>query len=366
MADPTAVVMLSMGEPNDLDDVRRYFSALLMDRELMQLPMQKRLSPLMARMSAPGARRQHAEVGGPRLKGWLERQGEAMVRALDDLSPATAPHRHYLALRYSDPSTDATLRRMKADGVRRAVAMPQFPQFSCTTSGSSLNELWRGVERTGLHSAFTWSVLDRWYRHPAYVASMAETVRAGLADFDAGDRDRVLLLFSAHSMPMKVINKGDPYPHEIHASVDAIMDELDVPNAYRVSFQSKVGPVPWLGPSTIAAVEKLAGQGVTKVLVVCVAFTSDHIETLYEIDVDLFRRAEAAGIREIRRAPAPNVRPAFVTALAEIVAGHLKSGEAASAQYPVQCLGCDNALCRTVVHSVAGGYDTTEPTATLR
>jgi ferrochelatase len=348
-ADPTAVVMLSMGEPNDLDDVGRYFSVLMQDRELMQLPVQRVLAPLIARMSTPGARKQHAEAGGPQLKGWLERQGEAMASALDELSPMTAPHRHYLALRYSDPFSEETLRQMKADGVRRAVAMPQYPQYSCTTSGSSLNELWRAIERTGTRDAFEWSVLDRWYAHPAYASAMAETVRAGLDAFDGADRDDVLLLFSAHSMPMSVINKGDPYPHEIHASVDAVMNELDVPNPYRVSWQSKVGPVPWLGPSTISAVELLAEQGYRKVLVVCVAFTSDHIETLYEIDVDLFRRAKKAGITQIRRSPGPNVRPPFIRALAEIVADHLKSGETASTQYPVRCFGCDNELCRQVL-----------------
>ena len=127
-----------------------------------------------------------------------------MVERLDRLSPETAPHGFYVAFRYVTPKSEDALRAMAADGVERAVAFTQYPQFSCSTTGSSLNELWRAAERTGLRDAFEWSIIDRWPVHDGFIAAMTETVREGLEQFDPADRDQVLLLFSAHSLPLDV------------------------------------------------------------------------------------------------------------------------------------------------------------------
>ena len=249
--------------------------------------------------------------------------------------------------------TEQALAAMKADGVKRAVAFTQYPQFSCATTGSSLNELWRAARRLGLQRDFEWSVIDRWFAHPRFVEAMTETVRAGLDGFASEERDDVLIVFSAHSLPMSVVNRGDAYPAEVGATVHAVMERLGYAHEYLISYQSEVGPVPWLGPSTESVVRELGAKKRRNVLVVPVAFTSDHIETLHELDIEYGELAAEVGITKYVRAPALNDLPVFQDALAGIVAEHLRSGEPCSLQYGLRCPGCVNPQCRDIPRPVA-------------
>jgi ferrochelatase len=273
-----------------------------------------------------------------------------MVTRLDRLSPETAPHRFYVAFRYTRPTSDDALRRMRADGIERAVAFTQYPQFSCSTTGSSLNELWRAASRTGLRDAFEWTILDRWPVHPGFIEAMTETVRDGLDQFTPSDREQVLILFSAHSLPLDVIDRGDSYPQEVGASVQGVVERLGTSNPYLLAYQSDVGPVRWLGPSTAQVLRRLGARGQRHVLVVPIAFTSDHIETLSELDREYGEVAHEAGITHYRRAPALNDRPRFLDALAEMVRDHLRSGALHSSQYPMRCAGCTNPQCRNILN----------------
>ena len=155
----------------------------------------------------------------------------------------------------------------------------------------------------------------------------------GWKDFDPEDRNRAVLLFSAHSLPLDVIDRGDAYPQEVGASVQRVVERLGVTNPYVLAYQSDVGPVRWLGPSTAQVIERLGARGEKRVLVVPIAFTSDHIETLSELDQEYGEVAHKAGITQYKRAPALNARPLFLDALADIVREHLASGEVL--QHPV-------------------------------
>lgn len=166
------------------------------------------------------------------------------------------------------------------------MAFTQYPQFSCATTGSSLNELWRAAAKLGLSNEFEWSVIDRWSAHPRYVEAVVETIRQGLEEFTEEEREDVVLVFSAHSLPLSVVNRGDAYPEEVGATVHEVMKRLDFAYEYMISYQSDVGPVPWLGPSTEEMIEHLGQQKRNNVLVVGISFTSDHIETLSEIDIE--------------------------------------------------------------------------------
>ena len=233
-----------------------------------------------------------------------------MVERLDRLSPETAPHGFYVAFRYVTPKSEDALRAMAADGVERAVAFTQYPQFSCSTTGSSLNELWRAAERTGLRDAFDWSIIDRWPVHAGFIAAMAETVREGLEQFEPAERDQVLILFSAHSLPLHVIDRGDPYPQEIGASVQAVVERLAA--AEPLSAGLPVGGrarSAGSGPSTERVIRRLGERGQKHVLVVPIAFTSDHIETLSELDREYGEVAHRVGITHYRRTPGAQ-RPA--------------------------------------------------------
>ncbi|MEJ2667878.1 MAG: ferrochelatase [Deinococcales bacterium] len=351
---PTGIVMMNLGGPKDLGDVQPFLLELFADREIIQLPMQDWLGPFIARRRTKGVQRNYSDIGGgsPILK-WTEEQGRGMVERLDRLSPATAPHKVYVAFRYVKPKSEDALTAMKADGVTRAVAFTQYPQFSCSTTGSSLNELWRAAQRLDLQDAFEWSVLDRWPTHPRFIEAMTRTVEDGLRQFRQEEREDVLIVFSAHSLPMSVINRGDAYPGEIGATVHEVMTRLDYGYEYLISYQSSVGPVPWLGPSTEQVVKDLGAKGRKNVLVVGIAFTSDHIETLHELDIEYGELAHQVGIDNFKRAPALNGLPLFQDALAEVVRDHLASGEACTRQYGLRCPGCTNAQCRNILNPVA-------------
>ena len=346
--------MMNLGGPKDLSEVEPFLLELFADREIIQLPMQDQLGPFIARRRVKGVQKNYEDIGGgsPILE-WTELQGRGMCERLDELSPETAPHKFYVAFRYINPRSEDALQAMKRDGVKRAVAFTQYPQFSCATTGSSLNELWRAARRLDLQNEFEWSVIDRWPTESTFVDAMAQTVRDGLSQFSEQDREDALILFSAHSLPMSIINRGDAYPLEVSATIHEVMKRLNYSNEYLLSYQSEVGPVPWLGPSTEKVIEQLGEKKRRNVLVVGIAFTSDHIETLHELDIEYGELAHEAGITNYKRAPALNGMPLFQDALANIVAQHLASGEACSPLYGLRCPGCVNPQCRNILNPVA-------------
>lgn len=344
---------MNLGGPKTLTDVGPFLHQLFADREIIQLPFQSLLGPFIATMRTKGVQQLYEGIGGgsPILE-WTEIQGRAMCERLDKLSPATAPHKFYVAFRYIEPTSEDALVAMKRDGVTRAIAFTQYPQFSCATTGSSLNELWRAVGKLGLVNTFRWSVIDRWPTHSTFIDAMTETVRQGLEQFTPEERNDVLLLFSAHSLPLSIVNRGDAYPAEVAASVHEVMQQLDFAYEYMISYQSEVGPVPWLGPSTEQTIEHLGRQKRRNVLVVGITFTNDHIETLSELDIEYAELATERGIAKFRRAPALNDESLFLDAMADIVFDHMTSGDVCSRQYPLRCAGCTNAQCRNIVNPV--------------
>lgn len=272
-------------------------SRLFHDGDLIPLPFQRILAPIIAKRRTPQIEKQYAAIGGGSpIRKWTEHQGAEMATILDELSPSTAPHKAYTMFRYADPLTTETLTKMKADGVKRAIAFTQYPQYSCSTTGSSLNELYRHASKTpgmGADSSaegggIKWSVIDRWATHPGLVDAFAQNILVSLEKYPESSRNDAVLLFSAHSLPMDIVNRGDPYPMEVAATVNAVIARLreltGFESPYRLVWQSQVGPKPWLGMKTPDALKGLAKNGRKNVVLVPIAFTSDHIETLYELD----------------------------------------------------------------------------------
>ena len=350
----TGIVLMNLGGPKTTEDVGPFLLELFADREIIQLPLQKWLGPFIAKRRTSSVQELYEGIGGgsPILK-WTREQGQGMIERLDRLSPETAPHRFYVAFRYIHPRSEDALQQMKEDGVERTVAFTQYQQFSCATTGSSLNELWRAASRLGMARDFTWSVIDRWPTHPGFVDVMAKKVREGLEKFPEEERDDVLLLFSAHSLPLSIIDRGDPYPQEVGASVHEVMRAGGFTNQFLLAYQSEVGPVRWQGPSTEQVIKDLGAKGRKNVLVVGIAFTSDHIETLSEIDIEYAELAEEVGIENFERAPSFNGDRDFQDVLADIVLEHLKSGEACTGQYGLRCPGCENPQCRNILNPVS-------------
>ncbi|KAJ8486967.1 hypothetical protein ONZ51_g4478 [Trametes cubensis] len=321
---PTAIVMLNMGGPSTVPETHDFLKNLFMDGDLIPLPFQSVLAPLIAKRRTPQIEKQYEDIGGGSpILHYTKLQGERMAALLDELHPATAPHKSYVAFRYARPLTDEAARQMKADGVKRAVAFTQYPQYSCSTTGSSLNELYRRGKAGEAGDGVEWSVIDRWGTHPGFIEAVAQNIERALAKFPAERRSETVLLFSAHSLPMSVVNRGDPYVLEVSATVSAVMDRLGHSNPYRLVWQSQVGPSAWMGMQTSEAIKGLARLGRKQVVLVPIAFTSDHIETLYELDLEYVKEGQELGM-EVQRAESLNDSPVFIRALADLAASHLK------------------------------------------
>ncbi|KAM5222358.1 ferrochelatase, mitochondrial isoform 4-T4 [Ctenodactylus gundi] len=307
--------MLNMGGPETLGDVHDFLLRLFLDRDLMTLPIQNKLAPFIAKRRTPKIQEQYRKIGGGSpIKMWTSRQGEVMVKLLDEMSPDTAPHKYYIGFRYVHPLTEEAIEEMERDGLERAIAFTQYPQYSCSTTGSSLNAIYRYYNEVGKKPSMKWSTIDRWPTHPLLI---------------------------------QVVNRGDPYPQEVGATVHKVMEKLGYSNPYRLVWQSKVGPVPWLGPQTDEAIKGLCKMGRKNILLVPIAFTSDHIETLYELDIEYSQvLAKECGADNIRRAESLNGNPLFSKALADLVHSHIQSNRLCSKQLTLSCPLCVNPVCR--------------------
>ncbi|KAI1168837.1 hypothetical protein F5B18DRAFT_596899 [Nemania serpens] len=350
---PTAMVFLNMGGPSAVDEVEEFLTRLFQDGDLIPLGrLQNYIGTFISKRRTPKIQKQYAEIGGGSpIRKWSEYQSAEMCKILDRISPETAPHKPYVAFRYANPLTEEMYNRLLDDGFGngkggRAVAFTQYPQYSCSTTGSSLNELWKWRQRLEGKAGpgtIQWSVIDRWPVHPGLVDAFASNIEKTLAEYPEERRSQVVLLFSAHSLPMTVVNRGDPYPAEVAATVYAVMQRLKFSNPYRLCWQSQVGPQPWLGPQTQSSVEEYISKGQKDLVLIPIAFTSDHIETLFELDKEVI--GESGHTDTVKRVESLNGSPIFINALADLAKSHLDSGIACSQQMGLRCPGCKSERC---------------------
>ncbi|KAG9992213.1 ferrochelatase, partial [Aureobasidium melanogenum] len=339
-----------MGGPSNQGEIRDFLHRLFSDGDIIPFGrFQKIFANLITRFRTSKIEKQYAAIGGGSpIRKWSELQAQETCRILDKTSPLTAPHLPYVAFRYAHPLTEDVYSKLLADGFGkrgRAVAFSQYPQYSCGTTGSSINELFgckEKLENPGSH--IYWSIIDRWPAHPKFVEAVARNIEASLETYPVEKRKDVTIIFSAHSQPMRAVNQGDAYSSEVSATVYAVMKHLGFSNPYRLCWQSKVGPQPWLGPQTSEVVEKLIQKGDTHFLLVPIAFTSDHIETLYELDEELI--GESGHADTIKRAESLNGSPMFIEALADMVKEHIDGGERSSRQFGNRCVDCQKDVCK--------------------
>jgi ferrochelatase len=254
--------------------------------------------------------------GGSPIVRWTTLQGEGLVQRLRSRGHDVE---FALAMRYWNPTTDDALEALEAKGVDRLLAVTLYPHYSIATTGSSLAELRRRMKRRG--SRLRLDVVDRWYDHPGYIDSLVRRARAALDQFPAGAAPT--LLVSAHGLPQHFIDAGDPYCDHIQATMRAVLAQLP-PLPHALAYQSRVGPVPWIGPTTDEAIDRLAASGVRDLLVIPISFVSDHIETLYEVDMLYGEQAARRGIVHFRRVESLNDFPPFLDALADLVEPRLR------------------------------------------
>uniref|UniRef100_A0A0B7B4Y6 Ferrochelatase n=1 Tax=Arion vulgaris TaxID=1028688 RepID=A0A0B7B4Y6_9EUPU len=343
----TGIMLMNLGGPENQEEVHNFLLRLFLDKDLIPLPAQNQLAPVIAKRRTPRIQAQYAKIGGGSpIKRWTQLQGEGMVNILDKISPESAPHKFYIGFRYANPLTEDTIEQMTEDGIQHAIAFTQYPQYSCSTTGSSLNAIFRHNSKKGNPGNMVWSVIDRWPTHHGLVRAFSESIRNEIKLFPKEDQEDVVILFSAHSLPMKVVNRGDSYPTEVAATVQRVMEDLGHSHAYRLVWQSRVGPLAWLSPQTDDAIKGLVDRGRKNILLVPIAFTSDHIETLFEIDHEYIEElGSEVGAKNIRRASSLNDNPLFLEALADIVKQHINSRVACSPQLSLRCPLCVNLAC---------------------
>lgn len=326
---------MNMGGPSKIEETHDFLYELFADNDL--IPISKKYQPsiakLIAKLRTPRIEKQYAEIGGGSpIRKWSEYQAQEVCKILDETCPETAPHKPYVAFRYARPLTDEMYKQMLQDGITKAVAFSQYPQFSYSTTGSSINELWRQIKKLDPQRKITWSCIDRWPTNDGLTQAFAENIKKSLQEFPEEIRDQVVLLFSAHSLPMDVINTGDAYPQEVSATVQKVMEKLNFCNPYRLCWQSQVGPKAWLGAQTAMMAEYL-GERVPGVIFIPIAFTSDHIETLFEIDKEVI--GMSAHKDKFRRCESLNGSPTFIKGMADLLKDHLSSNDLYSKQLPL-------------------------------
>jgi ferrochelatase len=307
------VVLLTMGEPESLDQVRPFLRQLLSDRDLVRLPIPA-LQPLFALVVSGwrehGLRRRLAAIGN----------GSPLVRLtyqlrvqLKEALHGEGEFRVYAVMRYGQPSAREVVGRMLADGVDRAVALPLYPQYCRATTGSSLHDLHRSLQE--VEACIPVKELRSWPQHPGYLAAMADQIARSLA---RAQGKKAHLLFSAHGVPQSFIDAGDPYLKEIELTAEALRRLFpDTPSS--LAFQSRTGRGRWLGPDATAETVRLGRAGIEALVVVPLSFVCDNSETLYDLDIALRAAATESGVKAFLRVPALNDSPAFVAALKDMV-----------------------------------------------
>ncbi|MBI4470062.1 MAG: ferrochelatase [Acidobacteria bacterium] len=308
------VILFQLGGPDSLDAIEPFLYNLFCDPDIIDFPFAKLARQPLARLisstRAKKVRNHYAEIGGRSPILELTRlQASALEKALASAVDAKV----FVAMRYWHPLTEETVAELAKHRFEQLVLLPLYPQYSRTTTGSSLNEWNRRF--TSNHVPV--KIIRSFYDFGPYVHAVVAQVTRTLRRF--GDTSGVHLVFSAHSVPVRVIEGGDPYQEQIEATVRNVMARGGWASPHTLCYQSKVGADKWLQPSLHDTIDKLAGEGEKKLLVVPIAFVSDHVETLGEINHEAREQAERLGIEQFELMPGLNDAPEFIEALAGLV-----------------------------------------------
>ncbi len=335
-----AVVLFNLGGPDSPSAVEPFLKNLFCDPFILPLPawLREPLAKLIAKRRTPTAQAIYEQIGG---KSPILEETEAQARALEQqLFLRGVEARVFIAMRAWKPMSDETARSVADFGPERVVLLPLYPQFSTTTSASSLSAWHAAAAKAGLTAEHRRVCCYPW--NEGFIAGLADRVRLSMSQRKPELSYRVL--FSAHGLPKRIVIRGDPYRWQIERTVGALVHELaDSSLDWRISYQSRVGPLKWLEPATDAEVRRAGAEG-KGVIVVPVAFVSEHSETLVELDIDYARIAREAGAPDYLRAATVGTCEVFIRGLGDLVLRAIASPE------PVTCgdgriCPPDRALC---------------------
>ena len=314
------IFMLQMGAPDSLGDVERFIRDVLDD--LLPLPgiIRSWMAARIAKKRAPESRKNYAAIGGSPLLAHSRAQGDALKA---EMAKRGWSAETYLTMRYSIPRAIDALYKARIYGEETTlVTIPLYPHYCYATTGSSEKDLLEAMSDKEKAKVLR---IESYPTNPLYLDSISTVIEQAIKLVKA-PAEQTRILFTAHGIPLKEVKKGDPYPGQIKESMAGIMERLTDAPDHLLSFQSRVGPIKWLEPTTESTVKNLGSEGVKALIVVPISFVSEHVETLHELDIEIAEVAKLAGVDEYIRIPAPGTDPRFISALADEVEQAIANG----------------------------------------
>jgi len=313
----TAIVLFNLGGPDSLAAVEPFLFNLFSDPDIFKIPfLGTQLARLISKLRAPKVMKQYQQIGS---NSPINRWTEIQRRMLElELKKENSEIDVYTGMRYWTPLISLTAAQIYTKKYDKIILLPLYPHYSISTTGSSVNE-WN---RFYLGDKTKVSLINNYCTDALYIKAVNERINQALAKFDK--TEKVELVFSAHGVPVSYIKKGDTYNKHITSTVEAVMATRNHSHKYHLCYQSKVGPVKWLEPSTENTMQKLGIDGVKNVVVIPISFVSDHIETLFEIDVEYRQVANSSGIKKFIMTEGLNDSELFISALKNLVMKELR------------------------------------------
>jgi len=317
-----AILLMNMGGPSSLNEIQPFLQQLFSDKDIIQFPipfLQPLFAKMVSKLRAPKVAEHYKEIGGKSpILDLTRKQAKALEEELSKFIKCQV----YIGMRYTAPMTSEALDEITKNGHDHIVLCPLYPHYSTTTTQSSFNEY--DQQAKSLSTLWKETRIKEWFDFPDYIKALSHLISEKLKTYP--DENNVHLCFSAHGLPQSIVDKGDPYPDQIRASVNDIMKDLGIDNRFYICFQSKVGPVKWLEPNTEDVIKEIAQKESQDILMIPISFVSDHFETDYEIDILFSKEAKELGIRNFKRIESLNDHPLFIKALSNLVLHHIKGG----------------------------------------
>ena len=319
------VILLNLGGPDSLKAVRPFLYNLFSDRQIIRLGpsfMQRPLAWLISTLRSKKTEQMYRLISGKspildittaqakaleEMLNWsigvLDEKSKGANKAADTITPIlhhsnTPRFKVYVGMRYWHPLIEDAVEQIHKDGVNRLMAISLYPHYSLATSGSSVMRFQEVIKQYPIK----YFCIPSWFNHPLYIEVLIDAIKRGLESFTTtselnphNSELNIHVLFSAHSLPMRIVEAGDPYVQHIQGTIEEVTRRMPV--KWHLSYQSRSGPVRWLKPSTDEKIKELAREGVKNLLIVPISFVSDHIETLYEIDILYKGLADRLGIK---------------------------------------------------------------------
>lgn len=284
-----AVVLMNLGGPDSLETVQTFLENLFSDPDIFKIPIfQKSIAKFIAKRRAPKVVEEYRLIGGKSPIGeWTELQRSMLEKSLNKDEELFDV---FIAMRYFKPYTNETIKKVQEKNYEKIILFPLYPQYSFSTTKSSFNE-WERYYKGDKSKLIR---INNFYQNQLYIKAINQRIDESLNKFS--DPQSFYFLFSAHGIPLSYVKKGDPYQKQIEETIKLVMENRNYSNPYSLAYQSKVGPMKWLEPATDEEIRRLGKSGVRNLLVIPISFVSDHIETLYELDIEYRKVAQESGL----------------------------------------------------------------------